>query len=262
MALRDLVFRATEKFRRIFGMPTRSIDITPFNVDSAERIHLSATALTDFAKLFYAHKGRLTHKWIHYLDIYERHFAPYRNTPVRMLEIGVSEGGSLELWRKYFGPDATVFGIDINPQCATRVTPPNQVRIGSQTDPQFLRSVVGEMGLPDIILDDGSHVATHQSVSFNTLFPLLQDGGLYVIEDLHTSYFPGLGKRGGFEGGYRRKGSAIEYAKEMIDDMHAWYHNKKATTPTKGLVGAIHFYDSMVVIEKRRVDRPSHMLIG
>ena len=70
-----------------------------------------------------------------------------------------------------------------------------------------------------------------------------------------------MAKRAGFEGGYRRKGSAIEYAKEMIDDMHAWYHNKKATMLTRGQVGAIHFYDSMIVIEKRRVDRPSHMRI-
>ncbi len=68
---------------------------------------------------------------------------------------------------------------------------PNQVRIGSQDDPAFLRSVIDEMGSPDIILDDGSHVSDHQKISFETLWPLLKVGGLYVIEDLHTAYFPG-----------------------------------------------------------------------
>jgi hypothetical protein len=207
--------------------------------------------------MFYAHQGRDIHKWVHYLDIYDHHFAAYRNRPVKMLEIGVSEGGSLELWRKYFGTDAIIYGVDINPECANRVTPPNQVRIGSQADPQFLRSVVEEMGTPDIILDDGSHVARHQHISFDTLFPLLREEGLYVMEDLHTSYFPGI-----YEGGYRRRNTAIEYAKSMIDDMHIWYHKKSVRTPTQHLISAVHLYDSMVVIEKRTINRPAHVHVG
>ncbi len=174
-----------------------------------------------------------------------------------MLEIGVNHGGSLELWRKFFGPQATIFGIDISPECAERVTPPNQVRIGSQADPRFLRGVVEEMGPPDVVLDDGSHHASHQRISFDTLFPLLNDGGLYIIEDVHTSYFPGFS-----EGGYQRKGTAIEYAKQMIDDMHAWYHRHKAATPTQRLIKAIHFYDSLVVIEKAQIERPFHIQVS
>ena len=257
LALRDLAFLATEKARRVFGISGRKGDIRSFMLDPSERTAMSASSSSDLAKIFFTHRGRIVHKWIHYLDIYDRHFAAYRHTPVRMLEIGVFHGGSLEMWREYFGSDASICGIDVNPECANRVTPPNQVRIGSQADPEFLRSVVDEFGAPDIILDDGSHIARHQRVSFDTLFPLLREGGLYVIEDLHTSYFPG--KDGG---GYRRKGTAIEYVKEMIDDMHAWYHRKRPATPTRQLIGAIHFYDSIVIIEKRRVDRPSHIMVG
>jgi hypothetical protein len=256
MPLRDLAFRAAERGRRIIGLPSRSLDLQVFAIDSAESSRLLAESSSKMGKLFFGHKGRLAHKWIHYLDIYERHFAVYRNTPVRMLEIGVAEGGSLEMWREYFGPDATIFGIDVNPECETLTTPPNQVRIGSQDDPDFLRSVVNEIGTPDIILDDGSHRASHQRVSFDTLFPLLRFGGLYVLEDLHTSYF-----QGAFEGGYRRKGTAIERVKDAIDDMHAWYHNKPTTTPARDQIGAIHIYDSITVIEKKQNERPSHMRI-
>ena len=256
MSLHSLTFRAEEKVRKIIGAPTHSFDINPFALDSAERARLANSASSGLGKTFFAHQGRTVHKWIHYLDIYERHFATYRNTPVKMLEIGVSKGGSLEMWREYFGAGARIFGIDINPECAACATPPNQVRIGSQDDPRFLRSVVNELGVPDIILDDGSHIAKHQSASFDVLFPLLREGGLYVIEDMHTSYWPVP-----FEGGYRHKGTAIERVKDMIDDMHAWYHNKSTSTPAKEWIGAIHVYDSMVVIEKRKIERPSHIRV-
>ncbi|MGC2636053.1 MAG: class I SAM-dependent methyltransferase [Acidobacteriaceae bacterium] len=257
MALRDLIFRATERVRRAVGARPRATDWKAWDLDPSERERLSLSASTDCAKLFYSHHGRIIHKWIHYLDIYDRHFAPFRGTAVKMLEIGVFKGGSLDLWRKFFGAQATIFGVDINPECAALVTPPNQVRTGSQADPEFLRSVVQEMGTPEIILDDGSHRAPHQRVSFDTLFPLLRDGGLYVIEDLHTSYSPGI-----FEGGYRRKGSAIERVKDMIDDMHAWYHPRATTTPARDQIYAIHVYDSIVILEKRKITRPAGIQIG
>lgn len=256
MAFRDVFFRATERVRKMAGAPSRVPDWRQWDLDSNQRSQLAESAVTDFAKLFFAHHGRVVHKWIHYLDIYDRHFSQYRNTPVKMLEIGVFKGGSLELWREYFGPDATIFGVDINPECAAFVTPPNQVRIGSQDDPEFLRSVVREMGTPDIILDDGSHIARHMRASFDTLFPLLREGGLYLMEDLHTSYVPVP-----YEGGYRRKGTAIERIKDMIDDMHGWYHTKPTTTPARDQIGAIHMYDSLVVLEKRAIQRPAGIMI-
>jgi hypothetical protein len=228
-----------------------------FGVPSSESAALSAQAGSDFAKLFFAHKGRKAHKWIHYLDIYDRHFAKYRNTAVRMLEIGVAMGGSLEIWRKYLGPDAAIFGVDVVAACANYVTPPNQVRIGSQADKHFMRSVVAELGTPDIIVDDGSHIGRHQRISFETLFPLLREGGLYVIEDLHASYFIGS-----YEGGYRRRGTGVEYIKQLIDDLHAWYHGRNTQTPARDWIRAIHVYDSMVVIEKGKVERPSHIIVG
>lgn len=211
----------------------------------------------EFSKLFFEHRGRIIDKWIHYLPVYERYMRDFKNTPVKMLEIGVYKGGSLELWRKYFGDQATIFGIDIDPGCAGRVDLPNQVRIGSQDDPKFLEKVIDEMGSPDIILDDGSHVGRHQRASFDVLFPRLKVGGLYVIEDLQTAYW-----RRPWEGGYKRPGTAIEHIKAMIDDLHAWYHEKPTTTPARDEIGAIHIHDSIVVIEKTTKSEPRHVRVG
>jgi len=214
----------------------------------------AAEAKDGLPKTFFAHRGRETLKWAHYLDAYERHFAGLRQTAVRVLEIGVMKGGSLDIWRDYFGPAATIFGVDIDPACANRVTAPNMVRIGSQDDLAFLRAVVAEMGGVDIVIDDGSHIGRHQRASFDALFPLLGDGGLYAIEDLHTAYWPGH-----FEGGYRRKGTAIDLVKQMIDDLHGWYHSRPRPTPARDEVGGMHLYDSLVIIEKRRKERPQHL---
>jgi hypothetical protein len=213
---------------------------------------LRLDAADDLSRLFFSHNGRRTHKWGQYLPVYERHFSSFRNKPVKLLEIGVCHGGSLQLWQKYFGSDATIFGIDIDPRAKIGDDGTVSVRIGSQADPLFLKSVVTEMGGVDIVIDDGSHIASHQRISFETLFPLLSDGGLYLAEDLHTSYWR-----------IRRKGSFIEEMKLLIDDIHFWYHQKPQRFSKSHLnVGAIHFYDSMVVIEKRKVSRPYHMAVG
>jgi len=194
---------------------------------------------------------------MHFLDIYEKYLSTYRNTEVKMLEIGVSKGGSLELWRNYLGDKATIHGIDIDPKCAALVNSPNQVHIGSQDDPVFLHDVVAKMGGVDVVLDDGSHIGRHQIASFNALFPLLPEGGLYMIEDMHTSYWPG-----NFEGGFRRRGTAIEFIKDVIDDLHGWYHDRKLGTPARDEVYAVHVYDSIAIIEKRSKPRPGHIRVA
>jgi hypothetical protein len=226
-----------------------------YEIDAARRDELAREHSGELAQIFFGSKTRLVHKWLHYLDIYERHFARYRGTPVRFLEIGVSKGGSLEMWRTYFGPEATIYGIDVDPACTAFATAGSQVRIGSQDDPAFLERVVGEMGAPDVVLDDGSHIGRHQKASFRALFPHVANGGLYLIEDLHTAYWAE------YEGGWRRKGSGIELVKNLIDDQHAWYHRRRERLAAKEDISAIHVYDSIVAIEKRRRGPPGHVQI-
>ena len=207
----------------------------------------------DLLTIYAGNKDASVHKWHHYIPLYDRYLARFRDTPVRFLEIGVNHGGSLQMWRRYFGDKAVIYGIDINPECAQYDGQSGQVRIGSQADPEFLKSVVGEMGGVDVVLDDGSHRMPHIEASLKALFPLLANGGTYVIEDLHTSYFPKYG------GGYSAKPNFFNMLRRMVDDMHRWYHPKGLRFPAMGgAFSGFHIHDSMVVIDKDEVPRPVH----
>lgn len=258
MALQDILARMRWRSREWAGK--RKNPYFPFSeqeLDPSAAALLLAEAKTDLEKIIYSHKGRVVHKWLHYPKVYEREFSRYRSAPVNFLEIGIFKGGSLELWSKYFVKESKISGIDINPDCSNYVDAPNRAFIGSQEDPDFLRDVVRQIGAPNIILDDGSHVARHQLVAFKTLFPLLQTGGLYVIEDLHTAYWPGF-----YGGGYRRTGTAIEFAKVLVDDMHAWYHAKGSSLADRSAIASVRFYDSIVVIEKGDIAMPQHIKVS
>jgi hypothetical protein len=211
----------------------------------------------DLADMFWDKTGAKVHKWGHYLPIYDRHFGPFRGRPIRMLEIGVSKGGSLDLWRQYFGPDLVLFGIDIDQDSAAYNGRSGQVRIGSQADPAFLTDVVEEMGGIDLVLDDGSHASPHIRASFEVLFPRLGDGGVYLIEDLHATY------KGNKFGGYQSSRSYMTDVKQMIDDMHHWYHDEgQKIDAAAGHLAALHIYDSIVVLEKAAVPTPFHVVRG
>ena len=207
--------------------------------------------------IFVGNSGADVHKWHHYLPLYERYFGPWRKRPLRFLEIGVSKGGSLQMWRTYFGPDAVIFGIDIDPTCAKFNGQAGQVRIGSQDDPVFLASVVAEMGGVDVVLDDGSHVMAHIERSFEVLFPLLAIGGTYMIEDLHAAYWPSHG------GGLAAKANFFNRLRDMIDDMHHWYHGAPPAHPAlAATISGMHVHDSIVVFDKAAVHAPAHSVIG
>src|SRR3954471_20826806 len=108
-----------------------------------------------FRELFYSHEGKLIHKWDHYFDIYEKYFSKYVGQQINILEIGISHGGSLQLWKKYFGDKVNIYAIDILPQCKKIRQENTTIFIGSQSDPAFLSEVKQKIPLMDIIIDDG-----------------------------------------------------------------------------------------------------------
>ncbi|MBJ6373261.1 class I SAM-dependent methyltransferase [Sedimentitalea arenosa] len=211
----------------------------------------------DMLSVYAGNTGAVVHKWHHYIPIYDRYLARFRGTKVRFLEIGINKGGSLQMWRNYFGADAVIYGIDINEDCARFDGQAAQVRIGSQADPEFLNALVDEMGGLDLVLDDGSHRMPHVRASFETLFPHLSTNGVYMIEDLHTAYIEKYG------GGYRSGANFFRFARELVDDMHRWYHRKGLRHPELGkFVSGLHIHDSIAVIEKDPVHRPVHSRVG
>jgi hypothetical protein len=221
--------------------------------DSVRRLtgrenRLSGLSLTELAQEF----G--TNKWgVHrYTPHYERHFAPFRDRKLVVLELGIGGyarerqgGASLRMW-KWFFPKADVVGVDVEDKSFVdedRIT----TYVGSQTDRKLLRRIVGRHGAPTVVIDDGSHRPPHVIKSFRILFPLLADGGLYVIEDTQTSYWPKFGGRLDRDDPttsmamVKRLLDGLNY-EEFLDDYEPSYSDLH--------VVAVHCYHNLVVIEK------------
>ena len=202
----------------------------------------------DYSRLFRSVEHGII-KWSHYPDIYEELFRKFRKRKnLRVLEIGVQFGGSLELLHRYFDKSALIFGVDIDPRCSQLNEAGFNVRIGSQTDERFLSSVVREMGGVDIIIDDGSHNSKHQKISFERLFPLLNEGGIYVVEDLEHSYFRA-------QRGYSfLPFTFMNYAKRSTEELNKHFRSYRKFGKLKGIqdqLWSITFYSSVIVFEKR-----------
>ena len=122
-----------------------------------------------------------------YLDVYQKAFSPMAECRIKLLEIGVLNGGSLRMWREFF-PKADIIGLDIDPQALGRQPKGCAVIIGDQSDAAFVKQVSDERGPFDIVVDDGSHVATHAMASFEALWPSMPSGAIYAIEDTGMFY--------------------------------------------------------------------------
>ena len=203
---------------------------------------------------FYNNNKNFITKWTHYFSVYERYFKKFKNKPVVFLEIGVFQGGSLQMWKSYFGEKAQIYGIDIDPRCKKFEEENITIFTGSQSDRSFLKEVKSKMPKIDIVLDDGGHWMKQQRISFEELFDHVKDEGIYMCEDCQTSYWSQYG------GGYLRRGTFIEYSKRLIDKLYAWHTKKlKIDKYTKNLF-SITFFDSIVVFEKKEKEMP--MLIN
>jgi len=214
--------------------------------------------MNDLETYFANNTGRLIHKWKHYFEIYDRHFSRFRNTDVHIVEFGVSQGGSLQMWKEYFGPRCKIYGVDINTHCKALEEDQIKIFIGDQGDRKFLKSLAEQIPRIDILIDDGGHTMKQQIYTYEELFPSIDKNGVYLCEDLHTSYWPKWG------GGYKKQGSFIEYSKQFIDAINAWHSREskfKVTEFTK-TVHSLHYYDSILVIEKRPIEEPTHSRTG
>jgi len=196
--------------------------------------------------------------WHFYTEHYMTHFEKFKNKPVKILEIGVGgyenpkEGGnSLRMWKAFFAK-GTVFAIDIYDKS---IHNENRIKIfqGSQADREFLEKVTLETGELDIIIDDGSHLNEHIIETFKILFPKLKDGGIYVIEDIQTSYWDNMG---GDSKDLKNQKTAMNFLKSLTDCLNyseflipnyePSYYDKK--------IISIHFYHNLVFIYKGNND--------
>jgi hypothetical protein len=209
----------------------------------------STMSLTDLAQEFGSDKWGV-HR---YTPHYERHFAHLRDREMLVLELGIGGyarerqgGASLRMW-KWFFPRAQVVGVDLEDKSFVdeeRITS----YVGSQTDRGLMRRIVKKHGAPTIVIDDGSHRSPHVRKSFRILFPMLADDGIYVIEDVQTSYWP------------QWKGSldlddpttSMAMVKDLLDGLNHEEFLDDAYEPsyTDLHVTAVHCYHNLVVVEK------------
>lgn len=194
---------------------------------------------------------REVYKNIHYYNIYPRHFKRYVGTDVHVLELGVYKGGSLQLWRDYFGPKAKIVGVDINE--ASREVEDDQITVitGDVSDLEVLADLRARFPRVDILIDDCSHDMTQQIQSFKELYPHVASDGIYVCEDTYTSYWPEYGA------GKVEEGSFIDFTKHLIDELNVTTNRftGEADTPT-GTYGltmdSVHYYPGIFIVEKRK----------
>lgn len=208
--------------------------------------------MNDLEKYFRQNNNRIIHKWVHYFDVYDRHFDRFRDREIVIVEIGVYQGGSLQMWKNYFGEKATIYGIDINPNCKQFEEDRIKILIGSQSDRNFLREIKKQLPPIDILIDDGGHTMRQQITTYQELFGHVKDDGVYLCEDLHTSYWLKFG------GGHKRSGTFIEFSKNLIDSLNAFHSEQRSLKVNQftRTVNSIHYYDSIIVIEKHKREKP------
>ena len=203
--------------------------------------------------------SRFITKYENYFEIYDRYLDSISGRPIKLIEIGVQHGGSLQMWKRLLPEGSSVNGIDIYPACKKYEEEGIRVFIGDQSDHKFLSSVIEKTGKVDFILDDGSHIPYHQIATFEFLFKNgLNDGGCYLVEDCHTSYWKRYG------GGLRKRGSFIEYSKRIIDDINVWHMDSRPDRLpwTSTCVQSVEFFSSVVAFRRREMSAPRQVDVG
>lgn len=165
----------------------------------------------EIKKLFYDSENK-SRKYEKYFFIYEELFKKYKNKDITFVEIGIYNGGSLDIWRKYFSKNSRIIGIDLNPECKKFRKDGVEIFIGNQSDPNFWNDFFKQAGKVDIILDDGGHTNLDQIMTVVSTTNKINDGGILVVEDTHGSYIDVYNSS--------KKYSFIEFSKKMIDDIN------------------------------------------
>jgi len=197
----------------------------------------------------------------HFSDVYES-LGLDRNAEYKLLEIGNRWCGALWGWRVYL-PYSKIYGLDIDPntQHFQNNNPDIGIKVyeGDQTNIRLLNQIHHDSKGLDIIIDDGGHTMTQINTTFETLWPLLNDGGVYIIEDIQCCYWPN------FEGGVKEKNSSMEMIKSLLDNIHACYYKSENKVKSKRAkdkisyepsnyldksISSVHVYDSIAVIYK------------
>lgn len=187
-----------------------------------------------------------------YCEAYEFFLEKYKHKNITFLEIGIGGyeftdrgGESLRMWREYFSK-AKIFGIDLYPKIFT-IKGVNMITGVSQDDGTRLNEVLNIIEIPDVIIDDGSHINALTLQTFRLLFPKLKSGGIYAVEDVHTSYWEKF-----YGGGWHDK-TVMNFFKTQADKINQehWRDTKKLDDEPNYEISSIHFFKEIIFIIKK-----------
>ena len=182
-------------------------------------------------------------KWEPYFDVYERYLNKFIGKSPVVVEIGVQSGGSIEMWKKYFGEGSIIVGIDIDPRVLENKSDGVEIVIGDQGTPEFWDEFLKSYPEIDILIDDGGHHCFQQILTFEKVFPHLNGGGVFICEDTHTSYQPFTG------GSVYGTNTFIEYSKRLVEYLHKDFIGIAEDEILRGL-SCVNFYNSQIILEK------------
>jgi hypothetical protein len=187
----------------------------------------------------------LSSKHIKYFKVYDELFSKYKNKKITLIEIGVQNGGSLDVWKKYFLNGSRIIGIDANPKCESLKKDGFEIIIGDQSDPVFWHSLFKKIGHVDIVIDDGGHTNYQQILTAICCVPKIKDNGILIIEDTHSSYLAKFKNPS--------KYSFINFVKKTIDDINftfPGFNNFKFSL--NKYIYAIEVLESLVIFKVNR----------
>src|SRR5262249_36280774 len=218
--------------------------------------------------LYAQHRGKASDRWYSYIENYDDVFHQFRDKPIYLLEIGIQNGGSLSIWAEYFASANKIVGCDIDQKCADLRFDDQKIClvIGDATSEAARRDVLKHATKLDIIIDDGSHIPRDIIKTFMNFFPYLTDGGIYVVEDLHCSYWDN------YSGGLFHPFSSISFFKLLVDviNYEHWGVDRKRGQIVESFfkrfgcrlsddvlakVHSIEFMNSICIIRKNKVER-------
>jgi hypothetical protein len=177
-------------------------------------------------------EGRGIWKWTHYFEVYHRHLSKFIGREVHIVEIGIFSGGSLDMWKNYFGGQCHVYGVDIEPACKNYEADRTKIFIGDQADPKFWRAFREAVPTVDIVIDDGGHLPEQQIISLEEMLPHIRRGGVYLCEDVHGVH-----------------GAFAAYAFGLADSLNAFKESGEPSSFQQD-IHSVHLYPFLAVIEK------------
>lgn len=184
----------------------------------------------------------LSIKYDSYFPAYEALLQKYVGQEITLVEVGVFNGGSLFMWREFFGSKARIIGIDLNPDALEWEKHGFEIYIGDQSSETFWTELFQNIGKIDVLIDDGGHTNCQQIVTSHYAIQNINDGGLLIVEDVHTNYFREFGNPSRY--------SFVNFAHRIVDGVNSRSYSLRRTYARyTSRVYSVSFFESMVAFQ-------------